>query len=661
MDAVGTSSGGSESSGERGSVLPLLVVVMAVAVAAVLALVAVTEAVVGRAEAQAAADAAALAGVVEGERGADDVAVRNGAVLTAFERRGAVVEVEVVFGGPCGHCLGPLGAECGSRTGQVDSTKPRGLTLGRRVLRLHLPPSMSVDHGPSADTPKVGEALVAALGFEPTDDSGEPDYGESDGSNGNNLLFGPPGESPLGGGGPPKGQLFGTDPGPGGDEAGQGVEHNGSAAADAGATVQVDADGPLFDVASSQTPATADDGPSLFASDGDQGFRVDTVGSGQAAPADAPVDLGFETAVPAVPTVATDDDGSVADQTRVADEMQPRIDPMGGSPIEVIPDTPPMPDGDPYRQPQAEAPSYETPSYGGPDYGAPTVESGSPALSAYEAPSFEAPGAMDPVVADAAAPAAEADEGRRLFDPSDIGPEALVEADYGTHGNRAARTRGFDMGPESTATAMPTDFNPGTMPGGPAVPSRPPVAESYEQPQVSPYQAGVATGGSAGTAAARQALQQQSITDRVGGVASRFLAEGFGPRTRRMRARKVRRVVRHVDPWSVLTFSVLFHLCLFAALLLASVLVWNAAVAAGAIENIENFIRDLGDYQTYEINGDVVFRAAMIIAGILTLTSSLLAVLLTVVFNLISDLVGGIRVTVVEEEVVRVRRRGGIR
>jgi hypothetical protein len=125
----------------------------------------------------------------------------------------------------------------------------------------------------------------------------------------------------------------------------------------------------------------------------------------------------------------------------------------------------------------------------------------------------------------------------------------------------------------------------------------------------------------------------------------------------KLRARKSRRVIRHIDPWSVLTFSILFHLAFFASLLLAGVLVWNAAIAAGTIENIENFIRELGDYETFEINSDQVFRAAVVIAGMLTLASSVLVVLLTVVFNLISDLIGGIRVTVIEEETVRVPSR----
>ena len=125
-------------------------------------------------------------------------------------------------------------------------------------------------------------------------------------------------------------------------------------------------------------------------------------------------------------------------------------------------------------------------------------------------------------------------------------------------------------------------------------------------------------------------------------------------RRRKLRARKSRRVIRHIDPWSVLTFSVLFHMVVFAALLLSSVLVWNAAIASGMVENLESFIQELGDYETFEINADVMFRAAVIVAGMLTLASSVLVVLLTVVFNLISDLVGGIRVTVIEEETVRI-------
>ena len=223
--------------------------------------------------------------------------------------------------------------------------------------------------------------------------------------------------------------------------------------------------------------------------------------------------------------------------------------------------------------------------------------------------------------------------------------------------------------PIPAAGPVTVPVSPLTVPAvGPVTLSMAPQAEATPQspqpvmPAATPLVVeSLTTGPTLGVGAfRRRAVSLDAVAERVGGLTARIphlLEDGVFRRSRRLRARKVRRVIRHIDPWSVLTFSVLFHLCVFAALLLSSVLVWNAAVAAGTIENIESFIRELGDYTTYEINGDVVFRAAMVITGILTLASSVLVVLLTVVFNLISDLVGGIRVTVVEEETVRVRRK----
>lgn len=277
-------------------------------------------------------------------------------------------------------------------------------------------------------------------------------------------------------------------------------------------------------------------------------------------------------------------------------------------------------------------------------------------------------------------PGAEADDTVRvevsddLFDSSGIGsampdgPEAEPHTEDQMNGFATDEATAIAPASGGVTSGQPTMPPVVDEPQQIPVPGAPPIAVDAAVAEASPGEVapdlGVATGGAAvagGAVSARQGgLSQISIGDRVGDVAARLpqiFEEGLRQRPRRVRARKVRRVVRHIDPWSMLTFSVLFHLCVFAALLLASVLVWNAALAAGTIENIEQFIRDLGDYQTFEIDGDVIFRAAMAIAGILTLTSSLMVVLLTVVFNLISDLVGGIRVTVIEEETVRVRRR----
>ena len=121
----------------------------------------------------------------------------------------------------------------------------------------------------------------------------------------------------------------------------------------------------------------------------------------------------------------------------------------------------------------------------------------------------------------------------------------------------------------------------------------------------------------------------------------------------RLRARKVKRIVRHVDPWSVLKLSLLFYACLFVVFMVAGTLLWNLAGAAGTISSIESFIKDIGAFKTFTFNGATIFRASFLAGLILVIAGSGFNVLLVVLFNLISDLVGGIRITVIEEESAR--------
>src|SRR4051794_37369080 len=121
----------------------------------------------------------------------------------------------------------------------------------------------------------------------------------------------------------------------------------------------------------------------------------------------------------------------------------------------------------------------------------------------------------------------------------------------------------------------------------------------------------------------------------------------------RLRARKVHRVVRHVDPWSVLRLSLLFYFCLFVVVMVAGTLLYNVAGAAGTIESIESFIKDIGAFKTFSFKGGTIFRASLLAGLVLVIAGTALNVLLAVLFNLISDLVGGVRITVIEEETAR--------
>ncbi len=121
---------------------------------------------------------------------------------------------------------------------------------------------------------------------------------------------------------------------------------------------------------------------------------------------------------------------------------------------------------------------------------------------------------------------------------------------------------------------------------------------------------------------------------------------------RRPRVRKVTRIVRKVDAWGVFKISVVFYVILYIILMVAGILLWNLANTTGTVANVEGFARDLFGLKTFQFDGEKLFRASWVLGAILVVAGTGLNVTLAVLFNLISDLVGGVRVSVLEEEVI---------
>ncbi|MBK5221423.1 MAG: DUF3566 domain-containing protein [Acidimicrobiia bacterium] len=121
----------------------------------------------------------------------------------------------------------------------------------------------------------------------------------------------------------------------------------------------------------------------------------------------------------------------------------------------------------------------------------------------------------------------------------------------------------------------------------------------------------------------------------------------------KLRARKVHRIVRRVDPWSVLKFSLMFFFCVWLMAVISGVLIWGVAVGSGTVENLEGFIARLLSFDEFHFNADQIFRLFAMGGLIMVFLATALAAILSVLFNLISDLIGGIRVTVIEEETTR--------
>jgi len=120
---------------------------------------------------------------------------------------------------------------------------------------------------------------------------------------------------------------------------------------------------------------------------------------------------------------------------------------------------------------------------------------------------------------------------------------------------------------------------------------------------------------------------------------------------RRPRVRRVTRVVRHIDPWSTFKLALVFSLVGYLVCLTSGVLLWRVAESTGTLDNVERWFTQFG-WETFEFDGGEIFHNAWIIGLFAAVGLTGAAVLMVTLFNLVSDIVGGIRVTVLEEEVV---------
>ena len=112
--------------------------------------------------------------------------------------------------------------------------------------------------------------------------------------------------------------------------------------------------------------------------------------------------------------------------------------------------------------------------------------------------------------------------------------------------------------------------------------------------------------------------------------------------------RRVRRVVRKIDTWSVLKVSALFFFSLVLVLLIAGIILWAAGSSVGAIDSVEKFMRAIG-FEDFHFVGTQLLRGFTAAGLVLVVLGTGLSVLMAVVYNLISDVVGGIELTVLEE------------
>jgi hypothetical protein len=117
--------------------------------------------------------------------------------------------------------------------------------------------------------------------------------------------------------------------------------------------------------------------------------------------------------------------------------------------------------------------------------------------------------------------------------------------------------------------------------------------------------------------------------------------------------RRYRQTVRSIDIWSVLKISLCFYLTALLVVLVTGMILWWIASAVGAVHNVENFVGQLLSDKHFHFLSWEVLRGATIVGLVLVCVLVVVTVLAAAFYNLFSELIGGLEVTVVEHEDVR--------
>lgn len=116
--------------------------------------------------------------------------------------------------------------------------------------------------------------------------------------------------------------------------------------------------------------------------------------------------------------------------------------------------------------------------------------------------------------------------------------------------------------------------------------------------------------------------------------------------------RRVRRVIRKFDPWTVLKVSIVFYAVMAVAFVLGLVILWAVINNAGIPQAIEDFGKKItlleADAELFS-DGERYLRVAVFLGVVWTVLLTGLTTLAALMYNLISDIVGGIEVVVLEE------------
>lgn len=114
-----------------------------------------------------------------------------------------------------------------------------------------------------------------------------------------------------------------------------------------------------------------------------------------------------------------------------------------------------------------------------------------------------------------------------------------------------------------------------------------------------------------------------------------------------MAVRRVRRIIRRFDPWTVLKVSLVFNAIAATVFVLGLRVMWALLLQKGIPASITELFEQVKI--TFVIDGEIWGRVVVFLAIVWTIAATAAMTLGAVLYNLIADLVGGVELTVLEE------------
>jgi hypothetical protein len=114
--------------------------------------------------------------------------------------------------------------------------------------------------------------------------------------------------------------------------------------------------------------------------------------------------------------------------------------------------------------------------------------------------------------------------------------------------------------------------------------------------------------------------------------------------------RQYRQTITKVDLWSVLKISACFYLGALIVVLAAAIGLWEIARIAGVVDSIQHFMRQLLGSNDFTFLSWRLLRGFTLVGIVMVCLAVVITVIAAAFYNLFAEIMGGVVITVVEED-----------